>query len=321
MAKTKESNANRAHPDSDQHIPVPVRGADVAPSPGDGNGHATSDWERVYLDARPRRLAGASERPSELTSPVKVVEEHARESAHQDELAWRRDLAAEARDREAERRDRAMLEQEHVIARNGSAGGALEHSAELRAYAATARAQAAEDRRLAALDRLRASEERVEAVKALSAAELDDLTGVYRRGIGEQALKAEIERARRDGNSLVLAILDVQGLKEVNDAHGHLAGDRLLCDVVASIQTKIRSYEPIVRLGGDEFAFTIAGLDWEGASERISMMRAELARRPSRGRFWIGLTNVLPDDGLSDAMARADAALIRSGGANGDRPR
>jgi diguanylate cyclase (GGDEF)-like protein len=213
-----------------------------------------------------------------------------------------------------------MLEQEHLIARNASVAAALEHATELRAHAATERAQAAEDRRLAALDRLRAAEERVEAVKALTAAELDDLTGVYRRGIGEQALKAEIERARQDGSPLVLAILDVQGLKEVNDEHGHLAGDRLLCDVVASIQMNIRSYEPIVRVGGDEFAFTIAGLDWEAASERISMMRAELARRPSRGRFWIGLTNVLPDDSLGDAMARADAALIHAGGADGDRP-
>ena len=118
---------------------------------------------------------------------------------------------------------------------------------------------------------------------ALHNAHLDDLTGAYRRGMGEEALRGEIDRARRSDERLVLAIVDVDGLKEVNDEFGHEAGDGLLQDLVESIRANVRSYEPIVRLGGDEFACAIAGIDVEGAAERFAIIRAEMARRPGKG--------------------------------------
>ena len=174
------------------------------------------------------------------------------------------------------------------------------------------RAKAADDRREAALDRLRAAAERAEALRVLSTAQLDDLTGTYRRVVGEHALQVEIQRARVTGSRLVLAILDVDGLKEVNDRYGHLAGDQLLRDVVASVQSHVRSHEPIVRLGGDEFAFTIAGLDLEGAVVRVEMIRDELTRRPSHGEISVGLAEVRPEDALEDAVARADTELLQA---------
>jgi diguanylate cyclase (GGDEF)-like protein len=312
LAKHTASDAARNHPDHNEHIPDPSRDWAAAAYPGDGSGDgpAFSDWERVYLAARPKRLAGATEQKAAPLSHVEVVAEHARESAHQDELAWQRDLAAEARDRAAERRDRAMHEREEMLAKRSSIQAALVHAADLRTEAAGERAMAADDRRQAALDRLRAAEERDGALTALKSLQLDDLTGTYRRAVGKDALGAEIERARSDGDPVVLAIVDVAGLKEVNDQEGHLAGDRLLCDVVATIQANIRAYEPIVRLGGDEFAFTIAGLNLDGARERISKMRGELSERSGGGRFSVGLAEVRPGDSLGDALRRADEALL-----------
>jgi diguanylate cyclase (GGDEF)-like protein len=108
----------------------------------------------------------------------------------------------------------------------------------------------------------------------------------------------------------VLGIIDVDGLKKVNDTKGHLVGDQLLRDMVACIRANIRAYEPIVRLGGDEFAFTIAGLARRGAEERCALIRADLARRPSRGTFSVGLAVLEPDDELGDLLRRADAELV-----------
>jgi hypothetical protein len=93
------SDADRVPPDGEQSRPGPE--PDPAAYSADGDGHASSDWERIYLATRPKRLAGASGQQGAPKGLVNVVEQHARESADQDELARRRDLAAEARDRTA----------------------------------------------------------------------------------------------------------------------------------------------------------------------------------------------------------------------------
>jgi diguanylate cyclase (GGDEF)-like protein len=225
---------------------------------------------------------------------VQAAEERAREAHMRDELARRRDEAAAARDRVADERDREL------------------DADTLRAQAASDRASAAADRRLAARDRERASLERREMLEALRCAHFDDLTGAHRRGFGEDVLRSEIERARRADGRLVVAFVDVDGLKEVNDREGHMAGDRLLQDVVESIRANIRSYEPIIRLGGDEFAFAVAGLDTEAMGERCAVIRAELLRRPSGGHITIGVAELEPGDELEDLLERADAALVRA---------
>jgi diguanylate cyclase (GGDEF)-like protein len=244
--------------------------------------------------------------------PVGAAEERGREAEAWDELADRRDREAEQRDRAAERRDEEVATMEAAAAVDGD--GALERllgvAARLRAAAALDRAQAAHDRRLAARDRARAAEERGQTLDALRDAQFDDLTGAHRRGPGQEALRAEIERARRADGRLVLAVVDVDGLKQVNDTAGHLAGDALLRDLVTAIRVNIRSYEPVVRLGGDEFAFAIGGIDGEGMAERCTVIRADLARRPNGGRFTVGVAELQPEDSLPDLLERADAALI-----------
>ena len=102
-----------------------------------------------------------------------------------------------------------------------------------------------------ALDRARLEAE-------LQRAHLDGLTGAFRREMGRLALRNEIDRARRADGKFVIAYIDVDGLKGVNDRNGHAAGDRVLRMLVATMRANLRSYDPIVRFGGDEFVCGIA---------------------------------------------------------------
>ena len=242
---------------------------------------------------------------------VNAAEEHAREAARRDELAKGRDTDAAERDRAAETRDHEIAGVEKALSPDGPVTEGLRHQLHaLLAEAAADREAAANDRLLAARDRARSAEERASALAALRVAHFDDLTGAHRRGFGEDLFRAEIHRARRSGAPLALAIVDVDGLKGVNDREGHLAGDALLQDLVAAIRAHVRPYEPIVRLGGDEFAFTIAGVDTTGAQERCATICADLARRPSQGRITVGISELRDGDDFGDLSRRADSSLI-----------
>jgi diguanylate cyclase (GGDEF)-like protein len=247
------------------------------------------------------------------TSRLRAAEEQVRDAAGRDGRASEREAAAAARDRASEERERKMvLSLERALATgNPSKERVLACVETFRDEAAWDRVCAKEDRRDATRERAQAAEERAEALDALRGAHFDDLTGAYRRGLGQELLRDEIERARRSGSGLALVIADVDGLKTVNDTRGHLAGDELLRDVVGAIRANIRSYEPIVRLGGDEFCFTIGGVTREGAAERCDLMRAELGPTPAAG-FTVGIAELRPDDDLGGLLHRADGALLDS---------
>jgi diguanylate cyclase (GGDEF)-like protein len=241
---------------------------------------------------------------------ISDAEEFAREGDERDLEAAHRDLAAAARDRAAEERDREWARREGSLDGPAALERLLAELKTIRAQAAADRASAADDRQLAARDRERAARDRADLVEARHRAHFDDLTGSNRRGFGEGILRAEIERARRTDGKLALAFVDVDGLKEVNDSHGHLAGDRLLCDVVEAIQANIRSYEPVIRLGGDEFAFAMLGSDAEEMRNRCAVIKADLGRRSTGAKITIGIAELEPGDDLADLFGRADAALL-----------
>jgi diguanylate cyclase (GGDEF)-like protein len=234
-----------------------------------------------------------------------------RQGRIRDESAVQRDLSAEARDRAADRRDKESAKLERKMASRGSPlRAALEHAGEVRAQAARDRHRAAEDRSQAAADRERAAEERVQTHDELEQAHLDELTGALRRGLGNEALQAEIDRARRRDGRVVLAFVDVDGLREVNNRDGHSAGDRLLREVVSAIRARIRNYEPIVRFGGDEFVCAIADVDLGRAAARFEAIKESLAETGSGAKLSVGLADLRPDDTLADLIERADVALL-----------
>jgi diguanylate cyclase (GGDEF)-like protein len=179
----------------------------------------------------------------------------------------------------------------------------------IRARAAGDHARAAADRAEAATDRERAARDREQALADLSNAHLDDLTGVQRRGAGNAALKQEMDRALRSDGRLVMAFVDVDGLKSVNDRQGHAAGDALLRAVAAAIQANLRSYDPIVRFGGDEFVCALSETDLDAARGRFEDIAETLAESAQSGSISVGLAELRPDDSLEGLVARADAAL------------
>jgi diguanylate cyclase (GGDEF)-like protein len=81
----------------------------------------------------------------------------------------------------------------------------------------------------------------------------DVLTGVLNKAAFQRRLSALIGHAQRRGDSLVLAYLDLDGFKGVNDGFGHAAGDRLLCTFAEQASDTIRAHDLFARVGGDEF--------------------------------------------------------------------
>ena len=227
-----------------------------------------------------------------------------------------RDRAADERDRTADERDRLADERDRAAeAREGAGRRSSPRDAErdpgYREYAARDRGLAAHDRRLAAHDRRRAAHDREQAG-------LDGLTGALRRERGMMDLQREIDRARRSGGRLVLAFVDVDGLKAINDDHGHAAGDQLLRDVAAALLNGLRSYDLVVRYGGDEFVCALPGTNLDGAKRRFAEVATMLAEKNPRASVSTGLAELAEPDSLEELTARADAAL--SAGRRGASP-
>lgn len=109
---------------------------------------------------------------------------------------------------------------------------------------------------------------------------------------------------------LVVAYVDVVGLKAVNDAHGHAAGDRLLQRAVRTIRDHLRSYDVIVRVGGDEFVCVMSHATLEEARERFDAIRPALATAPCRCEIRTGFAALAPGDTAARLIDRADTDLI-----------
>jgi diguanylate cyclase (GGDEF)-like protein len=179
-----------------------------------------------------------------------------------------------------------------------------------RTRAAAQRDAAAHDRELARVDREGAAADRAMASAELAAEGVDDLTGAMLRRVGLGAMQREMDRARRSGERMVVAYVDVDGLKAVNDTEGHLAGDELLNHVATSITQNLRSYDVICRFGGDEFVCLLAGQDMLGAAARFDQIRTVLAAASPGATITVGLAERVEHDSLDGLIARADEALI-----------
>jgi diguanylate cyclase (GGDEF)-like protein len=160
-------------------------------------------------------------------------------------------------------------------------------------------------------ERAGAAKERAQFEAELQAAHLDQLTGAYRREMGRLALSHEIDRARRGDGRFVLAFVDVDGLKRVNDHNGHAAGDGALKTVVRAMRAHLRSFDPIMRYGGDEFVAGLGGADLEQAERRFALIRAAIVRE-SGVAISVGLAALTDDESADQLTERADAAMLEA---------
>jgi diguanylate cyclase (GGDEF)-like protein len=229
-----------------------------------------------------------------------------------------RDVAASLRDRGAEARDSLARRRDRERATGTSAEEVLERAALDRERAAADREQAADDRAQAAADRELAAAERTEAllIRAASAdlldrAATDELTGARTRLFGLDEAAREIERARRKGGTLLLAFIDVDGLKHLNDTRGHQAGDALLRGVGDALRVNLRPYDVIVRYGGDEFLCVMPDLGPSEARARFARIALTLTAIHVEHSISFGLAQARPGESLTALIARADADLLR----------
>jgi diguanylate cyclase (GGDEF)-like protein len=125
-------------------------------------------------------------------------------------------------------------------------------------------------------------------------------------------LEREISRARRSSGDLVLAYVELTGLKRVNDRRGHAAGDAFLRVAVDAIRAHLRSYDPIVRVGGDQFLCALGNCTPDGADNRFEQIRATLRETQPGASVAVGLAPMQPRDTLAELMHRADLALYEA---------
>lgn len=144
----------------------------------------------------------------------------------------------------------------------------------------------------------------------------DPLTGLQNRRRFLEVFQGEILRHARDGTRLSVLVLDVRGLKQVNDLRGHPAGDELLQQVASTLRGRLRSTDGTFRIGGDEFAVLLPNTDLDGAATVAHALRTALA---SKGiEITVGVAT-FPQHGRrpEDLLSAADRALYAAREAGG----
>lgn len=180
-----------------------------------------------------------------------------------------------------------------------------------REHAAEDRARAAADRSLAARERADAVQAGTDATHAPEFAATDELTGTRTRRTGLDDLQHEVIRAQRARRRLVFAFVDVDGLRQVNDTDGHLAGDALLRLVGETLNAHLRPYDVIVRYGGDEFVCAMPDLGAAEAEARFELIAATLREADDAHSITFGLAELNPAaDNLDEMIARANDELL-----------
>ena len=142
----------------------------------------------------------------------------------------------------------------------------------------------------------------------------DPLTGLanYRRLV--EVLDAEVKRQARTGRGFAVLLLDLDGLKKINDGHGHLVGSRALARVADVLRVHCREVDTPARYGGDEFAVVLPETEREAALQVAQRISARLADDPESPRLSVSIgAAVYPDDGASieQLLNSADHALYR----------
>lgn len=148
----------------------------------------------------------------------------------------------------------------------------------------------------------------------------DELTGLPNRAAFLRQLNAEIGRARRYGFSLAVALIDVDGLTDINKHYGRAAGDAVLQAYAREILSLFRGYDTVARYGGDEFALLLPNTQKDGAARALEKAQKQAGGTllPYGGRnlplpsFSSVLTLYAHGEPPATLLQRADAALVHA---------
>ena len=158
----------------------------------------------------------------------------------------------------------------------------------------------------------------------------DALTGIANRRAILETFERELERSRRAGTVLAIGLLDIDHFKQINDTHGHLAGDAVLHQMATLLRQRLRLSDEIGRYGGEEFLVLLPDTNSDGALTVINELRAAVAAQPAcfgdlvlpyrfSAGLWCGVPG--PGDSSDTLIAQADAALYEAKAAGRDSVR
>jgi diguanylate cyclase (GGDEF)-like protein/PAS domain S-box-containing protein len=155
----------------------------------------------------------------------------------------------------------------------------------------------------------------------------DALTGVWNRRHFAELAQHELQRVALSGQSLAMCRLDADHFKQVNDEHGHAAGDRVLIAIARAAESVMRSSDVLARVGGEEFDVLLPNTDAQGAAQLAERIRSAIAAvvvTTDRGehvspRVSVGVAAHREGDDFESMLRRADDALYRAKQAGRDR--
>jgi len=143
----------------------------------------------------------------------------------------------------------------------------------------------------------------------------DPLTGLYNRRFAEPRVETEVNRCQRKGTALTLLLLDLDSFKQINDSHGHPAGDAVLRAFAEHITRAIRGSDLAVRLGGDEFMLLLPECDahqLQHVLDRLVTFKAEIAGKMVPVEFSAGWKEYELGQTSKELIEAADRALYEN---------
>ena len=142
---------------------------------------------------------------------------------------------------------------------------------------------------------------------------LDALTGCLNRRGWTETLRAEERRCCRHGLDALVVIVDLDGLKAINDTEGHDSGDRCLIDCCDALRRAVRGEDAVARLGGDEFAVLAVQTARRAPEAVIAHLQRALAEADVKASVGWALRS--RHAGLAAAVTEADRRMLASKGA------
>ncbi len=145
----------------------------------------------------------------------------------------------------------------------------------------------------------------------------DPLTGLYNRTLLKEIVQTKIEEAKRERCDLLVALIDIDYFKKINDLYGHDVGDSVLKELASMIKKEFRRSDPVFRIGGEEFMVVFL----TKSKERILELLEDLRKRVENNRFdhldrkitiSIGVAQYRQGDSFETLYKKSDIALYRS---------
>ncbi|QVW23418.1 diguanylate cyclase [Pseudomonas hormoni] len=148
---------------------------------------------------------------------------------------------------------------------------------------------------------------------------IDPLTGLPNRAAWSERLDHEISQWQQHGNTLLLAMLDLDHFKRINDNYGHLAGDKVLKIFASVLRKRLRGTDFIARFGGEEFVLLMPGTVQATGAKLLENLRASIEACPFHFKgepvtitVSMGMTAFKPGEHSDMVLKRADQALYRA---------